>query len=111
MAKCLNPECNNKIISQLGKREKKTCSDSCRQKVWQRNKQESNFVKVSREEWESFVKFKKGINNQKQKEVLDTEVSVSHKQINTNGFRERMEGEGAIDYSQAKRSWHIENNQ
>ena len=71
MAKCLNVDCSNEVVSQEGKRQKKTCSDSCRQKVWQKNKQDKQFIKIPYEEWERLTT----IENELLKRVIDKTIN------------------------------------
>ena len=121
MAKCLNVDCNNEVVSQEGKRQKKTCSDSCRQKVWQNNKKDSKYVRVLRIEWEKLVqgiperenklinaargRDESGINEDEI--VLTRKQKVPPKQIKESEFRLRREDEDVFQYGAAKNLWKL----
>lgn len=127
MAKCLNVDCNNEVVSQEGKRQKKTCSDSCRQKVWQNNKKDSKYVRVLRIEWEKIVqgiserenklinaargRDESGINEDeiiltRKSDVLPKQVIVK---IKDKEFRPRRDDESGMEYRIALEEWRISN--
>ena len=126
MAKCLNVDCNNEVVSQEGKRQKKTCSDSCRQKVWQNNKKDSKYVRVLRIEWEKIVNERKNApplplmgmirNSPNGKEEVETEFIpleiipfFSKKDIKEKEFRPRRDDESGMEYRIALEEWRINN--
>ena len=125
MAKCLNVDCSNEVVSQEGKRQKKTCSDSCRQKVWQKNKQDKEFIKIPYEEWERLT----NIENNILKKVIEKIDKPFKKSIELadeiyNGsdrfftitdiplkkeFRLREKDENVFEYGAAKSEWKLNN--
>ena len=119
MAKCLNVYCNNEVVSQEGKRQKKTCSDSCRQKVWQNNKKDSKYVRVLRIDWEKLIQ---GVPEKEWKNTkaassveLSNEIILNQKSevplkkiiIKEGEFRSRREDEDVYDYGAAKNLWKL----
>ena len=128
MAKCLNVDCSNEVVSQEGKREKKTCSDSCRQKVWQKNKQLQQFIKIPYEEWQRLT----NTENELLKKAIEASTKPIRDKIYTElmpliritpdfkkefvvdvplnkEFRPIMKGEEGLDYTMAKREWKLNN--
>ena len=128
MAKCLNLDCSNEVISQEGKRAKKFCSNTCRQKSWQKNKQESKFIKIVYEEWKRLTDLENGllkkaievttipIRDKMRTELMPLiritpdfkKESVVNVPLNKE-FRPIMKGESGLDYSIAKREWKLNN--
>ena len=128
MAKCLNVDCSNEVVSQEGKREKKTCSDSCRQKVWQKNKQLQQFIKIPYEEWQRLT----NTENELLKKAIEASTKPIRDKIYTElmpliritpdskkefvvdvplnkEFRPIMKGEEGLQYTMAKREWKLNN--
>ena len=101
MAKCLNVDCIKEVFSQEGKRQKKTCSDSCRQKVWQKNKQNKQFIKIPYEEWERLTT----IENNTLKKVIEKTVTPVKDNLATS-FKKSLELANEI-YNDSERFFTI----
>ena len=135
MAKCLNESCSNEVVNKEGKRARRTCSDSCRQKLWQKNNTKQRFIKVPIEEWEKLMAKSEGnallqkaivaIVKPEKKEMAFTTVSddaydgkkgqvIALDEFGQTlqakkEFRPRRDDESGMDYRIAKSEWELNN--
>lgn len=126
MAKCLNKGCDNEVVSQEGKRARRTCSDSCRQQLWQKNNTKKRFIKVPIEEWEKLMAgsasegtafFNKAItvlatpvyDAEKTDMVKFDEAGQWQQSKKNEGFRPRKDSESGMEYRIAKEEWSLNN--
>lgn len=124
MAKCLNEGCDNEVVSQEGKRARRTCSDSCRQQLWQRNNTKKRFIKVPIEEWEKLMAESEGkalyrtaivssvatmYDAEKTDMVKFDEAGQWQQSKKNEEFRPRKDSESGMEYRIAKEEWKLNN--
>ena len=112
MAKCLNEGCSNEVVNKEGKRARRTCSDSCRQKLWQKNNTKHRFIKVPIDEWELLMSERASASMPRLPEIRTTppffKEQVAQAALDKE-FRTRRDDESGMDYRIATEEWRMNN--
>lgn len=127
MAKCLNEGCSNEVVNKEGKRARRTCSDSCRQKLWQKNNTKQRFIKVPIDEWELLMSERVSASMSRLPETRTTPLFFKEKEegrrptgnpeqkafldglMEEKIFRPRRDDESGMDYRIATEEWRMNN--
>lgn len=101
MANCLNKLCGKEVAQVKGKRQRRTCCDSCRQLFYKQSREDSKgskMVSVDRAVYDALVAELEGLKGGS--EVVPSVVTVV-KSV----FREILPGEDRLEYAREKGEW------